>query len=173
MIRKANNKDILNVVQIYNKILELEAVGKSQTGWQKGVYPTDKTAIDALKKGHLFVMEIDGAIIASAKINQEQVPEYANCKWEFEAPDNNVMVIHTLVVDPDKFGNGYATEFVRFYEKYALEHDCQYLRMDTNATNYLARRLYKKLGYSEPGIVSCSFNGIEDVKLVCLEKRRK
>lgn len=33
-----------------------------------------------------------------------------------------------------------------------------------------ARKLYKKLGYTEADIVSCVFNGIEGVQLVCLEK---
>ena len=42
--------------------------------------------------------------------------------------------------------------------------------MDTNAVNTAARTLYKKLGYTEVGIVPCVFNGIPDVKLVCLEK---
>ena len=45
--------------------------------------------------------------------------------------------------------------------------------MDTNARNLAARRLYKHLGYLEAGIVSCVFNGIPDVQLVCLEKLLK
>ena len=31
--------------------------------------------------------------------------------------------------------------------------------------------LYKKLGYTEAGIVPCTFNGLEGVELVCLEKK--
>lgn len=42
--------------------------------------------------------------------------------------------------------------------------------MDTNAKNTAARGFYKKLGYSEIGIVPCVFNGIPDVQLVLLEK---
>ena len=43
--------------------------------------------------------------------------------------------------------------------------------MDTNAKNAAARRLYSRLGYREAGIVPCVFNGIPDVRLVCLEKK--
>ena len=57
-----------------------------------------------------------------------------------------------------------------FYEKYALEQGCPYLRMDTNVRNAAARRLYARLGYKEIGIVDCEFNGIAGVRLVCLEK---
>ena len=43
--------------------------------------------------------------------------------------------------------------------------------MDTNEKNVRARALYAKLGYQEPGVVSCTFNGIPGVRLVCLEKK--
>ena len=33
------------------------------------------------------------------------------------------------------------------------------------------RRLYQKLGYAEPDIVPCIFNGIPNVQLVLLEKK--
>ena len=48
---------------------------------------------------------------------------------------------------------------------------CTVLRMDTNAKNAAARRLYQKLGYAEPDIVPCIFNGIPNVQLVLLEKK--
>ena len=44
------------------------------------------------------------------------------------------------------------------------------LRMDTQAKNERARRLYCRLGYEEIGIVSCNFNGINGIELVLLEK---
>lgn len=79
-------------------------------------------------------------------------------------------MLHTLVVDPERGGHGYGTAFVKFYEEYARENHCPYLRMDTNALNTPARRLYNHLGYEECDIVPCSFNGIDGVNLVCLEK---
>ena len=51
-----------------------------------------------------------------------------------------------------------------------IQHECVALRMDTNARNASARKLYHKLGYEEIGIVACIFNGIPDVQLVCLGK---
>ncbi len=42
--------------------------------------------------------------------------------------------------------------------------------MDTNEKNVNARALYKKLGFTEVGIVKCDFNGIPDINLVLLEK---
>ena len=170
-IRKGRPEDIPAVAAIYDRILAEEEAGRASVGWVRGVYPTRATAQAALEAGELFVLERDGAVMAAAKINQEQVPEYVNARWAApDAPEEEIMVLHTLVVDPLQGGKGCGTEFVRFYEDYALSHGCRYLRMDTNAKNSAARSLYARLGYREADIVPCDFNGISGVQLVCLEK---
>ncbi|ULQ59418.1 GNAT family N-acetyltransferase [Brucepastera parasyntrophica] len=171
MIRKSSKSDIQDVVKIYEKIIEKESSFKIMTGWKKNLYPSHHTALEAHNCGELFVMEIDNEIAASAIINQNQICEYADCEWEFKARNNEIMVLHTLAVDPEKSGKGYATDFISFYENYALENSCRYLRLDTNVINSAARALYKKLGYKESGIILCKFNGIEGIQLVCLEKK--
>ena len=99
------------------------------------------------------------------------VPMYADAPWEFEAPDDKVMVLHTLVISPKHSGKGYGSLFVGFYEDYALRHGCPYLRMDTNAVNVRAQAMYARLGYKAIGVVPCDFNGIPDIRLMLLEKR--
>ena len=173
-IRKGTLADIHQITAIYDRVLTGEESGRTTIGWIRGVYPTERTALDALNAETLFVLERNGEVAAAAKIDQNQVPEYVNANWQFpKAPPEQVMVLHTLVVDPLQSGKGCGTEFVRFYEQYALEQGCPFLRMDTNARNSGARRLYARLGYREAGVVSCNFNGIPDVHLVCLEKTLK
>lgn len=173
MFRKATEKDIDRISEIYEELHDAEEHGDVTIGWIRGIYPTRKTAETAVAAGDMFVEEIDGVIVAAARINREQVPEYADADWTFDAPSDKVTVLHALVVSPKIKGKGYGTAFVDFYEKYALENGCPYLRMDTNAKNTAARSLYKKLGYKEVSIVPCVFNGIEGVQLVCLEKTLK
>ena len=120
---------------------------------------------------NLFVYEEEGRVLAAAVINQTQVDAYTDGKWTYPARDDEVMVLHTLVVEPTAGGRGIGRAFVAFYEHYAREHGCTVLRMDTNAKNAAARRLYQKLGYGEPDIVPCTFNGIPGVQLVLLEKK--
>lgn len=170
MIRKANQNDIAAVAQIYANILEREDEKNPKIGWLKGIYPVEATAQAALIRGDLFVYETEGKILASAIINKTQVDVYADCKWSVDAKDDEVMVLHTLTVEPEAAGRGIGTEFVAFYEDYAAKNGCVTLRMDTNRINTAARTLYKKLGYTEVGIVPCVFNGIPNVMLVCLEK---
>lgn len=171
-IRKGEPHDIAAIAVIYDRILDREERGGASTGWIRGVYPTVDTARAALEAGELFVMEREGRVVVAGRINHEQCPQYAAVPWtEPETPDEQVLVLHTLVSDPLVAGHGCGTEFVAFYEQYAREHGCTWLRIDTNARNVSARRLYARLGYREVDIVPGKFNGIPDVQLVCMEKR--
>lgn len=68
-------------------------------------------------------MEEGGAVVAAARINRIQVPVYADVPWRYpDVPDEQVMVLHTLVVEPACSGKGYGTKFVAFYEDYAREN---------------------------------------------------
>ena len=173
MILKAVQDDLEAVEGIYNHIHMQERQKKVHTGWLPDIYPTRATAKKALERGDLFVCQRDGKILATAIINQEQVNVYADCDWKYEASDDEVMVLHTLAVDPAAAGKGIGKQFVAFYEDYAHKAGCKVLRMDTNAKNTVARKFYAKLGYQEAGICPCEFNGIPDVALVLLEKAVK
>ncbi len=170
-IRKATSHDLTAIAQIYSDIHAMEEAGKVTIGWIRDIYPTLLTAELALERDDLFVAEDDGRIVGAAIINQSQVESYAKGDWEHPASDEEVMVLHTLVISPSASGKGYGKTFVKFYEEYAIENGCAYLRMDTNEHNTNARAMYKKLGYKEIGIVPCVFNGIEGVGLVLLEKK--
>ena len=170
-IRKATEADIPAVTAIYDALLDREEQGLLSTGWTRGVYPTEQTARDALAAGTLYVREDGGRVTAAAKRDQSQMAQYTQCHWQHDAPPEQVLVLHTLVVDPAVKGKGYGTAFVAFYERLARDTGRPYLRIDTNARNTPARTLYAKLGYTEAGIVAGTFNGIPGVQLVCLEKK--
>ena len=161
-IRKATKADLAAIEDIYDRILTEEERGRAKIGWVRGVYPTRATAEAALEADELFVEEADGRVVGAAIINGKQVDD---------VPDSRITVLHTLVIDPLAAGRGLGTAFVSFYERYAAERGCPYLRMDTNQKNTAARALYKKLGYREVDIRPCGFNGIPGVNLVLLEKK--
>lgn len=171
IIRKAEARDLDAIESIYNKILLKEEEGEVTIGWKRGIYPRRETAEAALKREDMFVIEDDGAFLGAGIINKEQVDVYEKAKWKFAAKDSEVMVLHTLVIDPEKSGRGYGKRFVKFYEDYAREKGCKYLRMDTNEKNKSARSLYTKLGFEEIDCLPCLFNGLEGVNLILFEKK--
>ena len=170
-IVKACQADLAAIGRIYEDIIARQEQGGPYVGWQRGVYPTEDTARAALARGDLFVQRREGKVTGAAIINQIQVDVYRQAAWQYPAPDEQVMVLHALVIDPAESGRGLGREFVGYYEAYAAEKGCPFLRIDTNAKNITARALYKKLGYREIGIVPCVFNGLTGVDLVLLEKK--
>lgn len=171
LIRKALRADIDSVEQIYNKIHDECEAGRLTTGWVRSIYPTRSTAEAALKRGDLYVAVDSGEIVASAIINKTQVDVYEGANWLYNAPDDEVLVLHTLTVSPDCAHRGVGSAFVRYYESLARSLGCTVLRIDTNEKNAAARRLYARLGFREADIVPCVFNGIPGINLVLLEKK--
>ncbi len=186
MIRRAREEDIPAIAAIYDEIHAREAAGETTTGWLRDVYPVRKTAEDAVARGDMFVQEIggqagdihagdsrsgSGRIVGTGIINQIQVDVYADGDWQYPAADDEVMVLHTLIISKKTEEKGLGKQFLDYYEAFALENGCRYLRLDTNARNKAARAFYKKHGYTEIGIVPTVFNGIPGVDLVLIEKK--
>lgn len=173
IIRKATPMDIDGIERVYDAIHD-DPNGSAVIGWQKGVYPVRKTAADAVARGDMYVMvedEIaDSCVVGAAILNNVQLSEYYDADWRQPASDNEVLVMHTLVIDPACSGKGYGRSFAQFYEELARSKGCLALRIDTNERNTRARALYASLGYEEIGMIPCEFNGIPGVHLVLLEK---
>ena len=169
MIRKAVMADLEAIQKIYDEIHTAEESGRLRVGWIRDVYPTGKTARDAICRGDMFVLETEeGEIRGAGIINRIQVDVYENASWEYIS--DRVCVLHTLVISPGAAGKGYGSSFVKYYEQWASDHGLPELRLDTNAKNTAARAMYRKLGYKEIAIVPTVFNGIPGVDLVLLEK---
>ena len=169
--RKADRGDLDAICRIYEKSHDAEEAGLSTTGWLRGIYPVRATAEASLDRDDMYVAELDGKTVATGVINQIQVDVYYGCGWKYRAADEEVSVLHTLAVDPDARGAGVGPAFVRFWEQLAADRGCRVLRIDTNAINKRARRMYADLGYIETDIVPTVFNGIPGVDLVLMEKK--
>lgn len=170
-VRKATSEDIPAIASLYDDIHSREEAGETTTGWLREVYPVRETAEAAVRRGDMFVQEDgDGNILGTGIINQIQVDVYSDGSWRYPADDDEIMVLHTLVISRRVKRKGLGGHFLKFYEDYAREHGCRYLRLDTNARNKAARAFYNKHGYEEIGIVPTVFNGIPGVDLVLLEK---
>ena len=136
IFRKAAQQDLPAVAEIYSDIHTAEEQGLTTIGWVRSIYPTEETARASLEREDLFVAELEETvpgdlasggeqedgykkrIVGAAIINKMQVYVYEGAPWKYQVPEEQVMVLHTLVISPSESGKGYGKEFIRFYEEY-------------------------------------------------------
>ena len=172
MIRLATAADLEAVSAIYEAILDREAAtGVIYTNWQKGKYPTADTARSILEAGTLYVGESeDGVIWGSMNLNGIQLPEYDKIPWTIPASPEQVAVIHTLTIHPDRKGGGLARKMVAFAEEAARGQGKTVMRFDTWEGNQPANHLYPRLGYHFAGSTDFFFMGYTHSILNLYEK---
>lgn len=168
-IRLAKETDIDDIANTYIELLQYEETNGSHSNWKLNVYPTIDVPQSKIPTGTMYVLEENGEICASMVLNHEQAPEYFNVQWKYSAEDERVLVIHTLCIPPQKSGNGYGRKMVEFAKKYALEHNCRVIRIDTYAHNEPAKNLYKNNGFQIAGYGRILLQGLIDEEQVYLE----
>jgi len=147
MIRQATFNDLELIEDTYNEHFRHEIEHGAFTVFKKGVYPTKKDAEKAINSGTLYVYEVDDNIAGSIIVDKVQPIEYEDIKWEQACTNNEVMVIHLLMVRPSMTGKGIASSLVRYAMEMAKNNSCKALRLDTGSQNIPAVSLYKKLGF--------------------------
>ena len=169
MIRLAEEKDIEKIAETYTKLLQHEKINGSHSNWQLNVYPTVDVPKSKVPVKEMYVLEENGEICASMVINKDQAPEYSGIAWQYSAANDDVLVIHTLCIPPEKAGKGYGRKMVEFAKEYAFSNGCKVIRIDTYAHNKPAKRLYIKNGFRIAGYGRILLQGLIDEEQVYLE----
>ena len=117
MIRKAILKDVNSIEDTYNEHFQYELNHTAFTVFKKGVYPTKDDAERAIYAGALFVYEENGTIVGSIIIDKVQPIEYATIPWKEKLSEDEVMVIHLLMVRPSMSGKGIASSLIKLLNK--------------------------------------------------------
>lgn len=147
MIRQATFNDIKLIEDTYNEHFKHEIEHGAFTIFKKGIYPTKKDIEKAVNVGTLYVYEENNRIAGSIIVDKIQPIEYTKIVWGQTFTNDEVMVIHLLIVRPSKAGKGIATALVRYAMELAENNWCKALRLDTGSQNIPAVSLYKKLGF--------------------------
>lgn len=153
MIRLATVRDLDAVCAIYEEHFEYEKTHTRYTVFEKGVYPTRQTAKEAVENQSMYVFEEEGKIVGSVILDHTCPSEYENVRWLISCAQDQVLVIHLLMVSPSYKGRKTGTELVLYAFDLAKKKNLKAVRLDTGAQNLRAASLYKKLGFN---LVQCS-----------------
>lgn len=147
MIRPAVFADLDSIEEGYLEHFSHEKRYGAYTVFQEGIYPTRGDAERALKNGSLYGYEENGFVMGSVILDRRQPAEYKKIDWPSRATDENVHVIHLLMVRPCATGKGIGSALVNHAVEMAKQHSCMAVRLDTGKQNIPAVSLYQKLGF--------------------------
>ncbi len=114
-------------------------------------YPDRQTIEDDIRNQTMYGYMDDGVLCGMIVLNEMQSPEYAHVNWKYK--DDKPLVVHRLCVKPAYQGRGIATKLIIFSEEYAKERMYKNIRLDAFIQNPAAVGLYRKLNYTEVGVV--------------------
>ena len=148
IFRKATIDDADAVSRIYDLAREsLKRNGIPQ--WQEGV-PGRSTFLQDVKDGNSYVIEDQGAVIATIQVIDNE-PYYDNIIGEWKEQSN--MVAHRVAVKVGCRHDGIGTKLIEEAEKIAIAHGRKSLRLDTHEKNFKMRGMLEKNGFKNVGVV--------------------
>ena len=98
--------DIDAVTALYEAAIDRLDATTNYPGWQQGLYPTQRTAEDALSEGCLYVAEQEGTLLGSMVLRHEPLEPYAEGRWLSALDYQDILVIYTFAVHPAAQGLG-------------------------------------------------------------------
>lgn len=150
LFRKACPKDIPEIMNIVHQAQAFMAtLGIDQ--WQDG-YPSQAQIAADIAFGGSYVLEQDGAVVATAYFTCEPEPAYADIDgaWHTAEP---CLTLHRLALGDGVRHSGLASELLAHAFEIARAQRLCGVRVDTHRGNVVMRRFLEKSGFSECGLV--------------------
>lgn len=169
-VRKAEERDIKELGVLYDMIIDQQEDCPTSPKWTKGVYPTEATVGEEVRKGEVLIA-LDGERIAGSVIrNHIKAPGYENVPWKIEAADDEVFFIHTLGIHPDMQKKGVGRKLVEAVEEDGRRHGMKAVRLDVILQNAPSKALFIASGYDYLGTYTLTYDSVEPQPFMIFEK---
>jgi len=146
-IAKARDCDLDEIVLLYDELNDYLAANANGPGWRKGVYPTRVEVEHFHGTDALYVAKLDGEIAGSFALTYEHEKDPDNGRWQIEAGDDEVFVVHIFAVHPKFLRRGVGSAMLKFADELAVERGLKAIRLDVYDQNLPAIRTYERNGY--------------------------
>ncbi len=163
-IRKSTEKDISDIMFVYEKARSFMKLNGNGTQWGDNWPPIEIIKNDIKNKNHYVLTheeKIVGCFYYTYGIEDDTYKNYNNI-WISDTPYG---VIHRLASSGEVKGVG---EFIINW----VYNDCHHVRIDTHENNIPMRNLLKKLGFTYCGTIDINVkdNILSDTKRLTFEK---
>ena len=151
---KATKDDLSRLSEFYKYVIDNTEDMSVYCRWIYGLHPSDDMILEYIEQGCMYyAVEDDGLkIIAAFAVTFNKGEDYHAIKWNIEASDDEVAVIHILCTNPDLQGHGYAKSVVEDIINMARLKNLKAVRHDALDTNIPAHKLYESMGFDKRGV---------------------
>lgn len=141
MIRKATNKDITAISELYRE--QFREMAKLipdfiKEGEQSNEF-LEKTVLD--ENSDILVYDNEGEIVGFILLQEKTRPDF-----DFMLPGKFCYIMDIIVTENHR-GKGFGTALMNAAKAWANEHNCSFVNLDVLVNNHSAIKLYKKLGF--------------------------
>ena len=145
-VRRAVREDLDAIEELYGRVGDAEADRPDGPRWKRGVYPLRQDAEEGLAAGALRVAELNGRIIGTVILLQEQDSAYGQADWQIPL-EEPVSVVHTLAVDPEYSRQGIGRALLDYAAETGRQQGLKAIRLDVYEENRRAIQFYEACGY--------------------------
>lgn len=151
-LRKAFTRDLDQIRALYWRLLDSSPKYGQILQWKKDIYPNDDDWNAYISKGEMYLILQDVDVIGAVAVTNAQSKEYRKIRWTVNSEDQDVAVVHLLMISPEYQGHGVATAALDEIIRLAVEKKKRVVRLDAIGTNVPAQKLYEKYGFVNCGI---------------------
>ena len=169
-VRKAEEKDIKELGTMYDLIIDQQEICSTSPKWTKGVYPTEATIGEEVRKGEVLVALEGDRIVGAVIRNHVKAPGYEKAPWKIDPADNEVFFIHTLGIHPDYQKRGVGRKLVAAVEDDGRACGMKAVRLDVILQNTPSKALFMASGYNYLGTFTLIYDSVEPQPFMLFEK---
>ena len=150
-LEEASPNDLDQIRTLYWSLLDSSPKYSQILQWKKNIYPNDDDWNAYIAKGEMYFILQDADIIGAVAVTHAQSKDYRKIHWTIAAEDQDVAVVHLLMISPEYQGHGVATAALDEIIKLAESKKKWAVRLDAVKTNVPAQKLYEKYGFVNCG----------------------
>lgn len=151
MIRLTDAQDIPQLLEIYHQAIAAMA-SKKIPQWQNGTGPNLDSLTADIAKGHSYLLEEQGEILATACIIPGIDPSYRKIyEGSWQRDSTHYITLHRVAVRVQ--GRGCVAALFRHAQLLAARAHTDVLRCDTHLKNKAMNRALQKFGFSPRGTI--------------------
>lgn len=151
VVQKCNMNDLNLVSSFYDKTILYLNEHINYPKWEYGIYPSKNSTKKAIQDKEQFMCIKENKVLGAFILNDNPQGSYENGNWQKALSNGEYLVIHTLAVDPELYGNNIGQFMVTYCIDYARKNGYKAIRLDVVPDNIPAKHLYEKLGFKHAG----------------------